>query len=135
MRYCSTIVLLWLVGEVMVVAQEKESEHPTGITAEEVSQGFVPIFDGKSLDGWVGLDGDTSSYYVKDGVLTCKSTGKQHLFTEKKYDNFILKLQIKLDPGGNNGIGVRTRIDEAPHLYGMEIQVLDDSYYDGRRPN
>jgi hypothetical protein len=89
----------------------------------------VPIFDGKSLDGWVGLDGDTSSYYVKEGVLVCKATGKKHIFTKREYADFILRLQIKLDPGGNNGVGIRTRISKAPHLHGMEIQVLDDPYY------
>lgn len=129
MRYCCWMVLLLLAGENLVLAQGKESEQATGITSEEVRQGFVPIFDGKSLDGWVGLDGDTSSYYVKDGVLVCTSNGNKHLFTKKKYDNFILRLQIKLDPGGNNGVGVRTRVDKAPHLHGIETQVLDDSYY------
>jgi hypothetical protein len=134
MRYCCWVLLMLLVGEGIAFAQGTDSKHTTGITAEEVSQGFVPIFDGKSLDGWVGLDGDTSSYYVKDGVLVCTSIGKKHLFTEKKYDNFILRLQIKLDPGGNNGVGVRTRIDKAPHLFGIETQVLDDSYYADGEP-
>jgi hypothetical protein len=34
-----------------------------------------------------------------------------------------------MDPGGNNGIGIRTTVDRAPHIHGMEIQVLDDPYY------
>jgi len=129
MRYCCSIVLVLFMGEIVAFSQQNESRQPTEITAAEVREGFVPIFDGKSLDGWVGLDGDTSSYFVDDGMLICSATGKQHLFTEQKYDNFILRLQIKLDPGGNNGVGVRTQIDKAPHLFGMEIQVLDDSYY------
>jgi hypothetical protein len=104
------------------------------LTAEEVAQGFVPIFDGRSLDGWIGLDDDTSSYYVQDGLLICKATGKVHIFTEKQYANFVLRLQFKLDPGGNNGIGIRTDISRAPHLYGMEIQVLDDDYYADGNP-
>jgi len=95
----------------------------------EPEEGFVPIFDGKTLDGWVGLDGDKDSYYVKDGMLICKDTGKVHMFTEKEYANFVFRLQIKMDPGGNNGIGIRTQLSRQPHLYGMEIQVLDDDYY------
>ncbi len=129
MCYCCFIVLVLFVGQSVALSQEQESGHPTEITAAEVHEGFVPIFDGKSLAGWVGLDDDTSSYYVEDGMLICKATGKKHLFTEQKYGNFILRLQFKLDPGGNNGIGIRTQIDKAPHLYGMEIQVLDDAYY------
>ena len=96
---------------------------------EEASQGFVPIFNGRDLTGWVGLNDDTGSYYVRDGLLICKDTGQVHIFTEKEYANFILRLQIKLDPGGNNGIGVRTQISPQPHIDGLEIQVLDDEYY------
>lgn len=93
-------------------------------------KGFVPIFDGKTLNGWVGIGGDTSSYYVQDGTLICKDTGKVHIFTDKEYANFVLRLQIKLDPGGNNGLGIRTKISKQPHIEGMELQILDDPYYD-----
>jgi hypothetical protein len=100
-----------------------------GLTAEEAAEGFVPLFDGKSLAGWVGLNGDTSSYYVRDAMLICKDTGKVHIFSEQEYANFILRLQIKLDPGGNNGLGIRTQITPEPHIYGMELQILEDDYY------
>lgn len=102
---------------------------PSGLCAAEAAEGFVPLFDGKSLAGWVGIGGDTSSYYVKDGMLICKDTGKVHIFTEKEYANFILRLQIKLDPGGNNGLGIRTKISKQPHIEGMELQILEDDYY------
>lgn len=101
---------------------------------EDTEQGFMPIFNGKDLTGWVGLKDDTSSYYVKDGLLICKDTGKVHIFTDKEYGNFILRLQIKLDPGGNNGIGIRTKITPRPHIEGMEIQVLEDDYYKDGTP-
>lgn len=110
-------------------AANGDAAAPTGLSAEEAAEGFVPLFDGKSLAGWVGIGGDTSSYYVKDGMLICKNTGKVHIFTEKEYGNFILRLQIKLDPGGNNGLGIRTQISKEPHIYGMELQILEDDYY------
>lgn len=94
-----------------------------------VEPGFVPIFNGRNLDGWQGLGGDTSSYYAQDGQLICKDTGKVPIFTVKEYANFILRLEIKLDPGGNNGVGIRTKVSKQPHLEGSEIQVLDDPYY------
>ncbi|MHB8863537.1 MAG: 3-keto-disaccharide hydrolase, partial [Pirellulaceae bacterium] len=114
--------------------QDRQTESVSGLSAAEAEEGFVPIFDGKSLDGWVGLKEDTSSYYVQDGMLICKETGHVHIFSEKEYANFVLRLQIKLDPGGNNGIGIRAQISDAPHIHGMEIQVLDDSYYEDGDP-
>ena len=62
-------------------------------------------------------------------ALVCKADGKVHIFTKQQYGDFILRLQIRMDAGGNNGIGIRTPVDPSPHLYGMEIQVLDDPYY------
>jgi len=104
------------------------------VSAAEAAEGFKPIFDGKSLDGWVGLKDDTSSYYVKDGILICSKEGNVHIFTKKEYANFVLRLQIKMDPGGNNGIGIRAQVSPEPHIYGMEIQVLEDAYYDDGDP-
>lgn len=99
------------------------------LSPAEAKEGFVSLFDGKTLKGWVGVEGTTNSYYVKDGLLICKDDGKEHIFTEKEFANFILRLDIKLDTGSNNGVGIRTKISKAPHLEGMEIQVLDDSYF------
>ncbi len=107
---------------------------PTGLSPKEVTDEFVPIFNGKSLGGWVGRNDDTSSYYVKDGMLICKATGRIHIYTKKEYSNFVLRLQVKMDPGGNNGVGIRTQDFSAPHLFGMEIQVLDDAYYADGKP-
>lgn len=92
-------------------------------------EGFVPIFNSKNLDGWQGIGGDTSSYCVENGELICKDTGKVHIFTTKEFSNFILRLEIKMDPGGNNGVGIRDKVSKQPHLEGNEIQVLDDPYY------
>ncbi len=102
-------------------------------TVAIAEEGFQPLFDGKTLGGWRGVAGSTDSYYVEDGMLICKPQGHDHIFTEKKYSDFVLRLEIKLEPGGNNGVGIRTKISKVPHLEGMEIQVLDDPYYaDGK---
>lgn len=98
------------------------------ITCEK-EKGFVPIFNGKNLDGWQGVGGDLGSYYVENGELICRDTGHTNIFSVKEYSNFILRLEIKMDPGGNNGVGVRTKVSKQPHIEGMEIQVLDDPYY------
>ena len=123
-----SLALLLLVPVAVVTADDKPADE-TRLSAQEAAEGFVPIFDGRSLDGWEGINDDTSSYEVDNGVLICKETGKVHIFTKKEYANFVLRFQIKLDPGGNNGIGIRAQKSTAPHLFGMEIQVLEDDYY------
>ena len=71
-----------------------------GLAADD----FSPIFNGRTLDGWTALAGDTSSYYVEDGQLICKGDGRKFIFSEKQYANFVLRFEFKMDPGGNNGI-------------------------------
>ncbi len=134
MRLLCLTGFLFLMGSIVAYGEDAKPASPSGLCPKEATEGFVPLFDGKSLAGWAGLNDDTSSYYVKDGILICKDTGKVHIFTEKEYANFVLRLQIKLDPGGNNGIGIRAQMSRAPHLYGMEIQVLEDPYYDDGDP-
>jgi hypothetical protein len=84
-----------------------------GLSREEADQGFVPIFDGKSLDGWKGA---TDGYAVENGLLVCLKKGGGNLFTVKEFGDFVFRFEFRLEPGGNNGISVR----------GHEIQVLDD---------
>ena len=53
---------------------------------QDKADGFVSIFDGQSMEGWLGnIDG----YEAKDGVLAClpgKGMGG-NIFTEKEYGN------------------------------------------------
>jgi hypothetical protein len=97
----------------------------TVIHAEEAEHDFVPLFDGKTLNGW---QGDTQGYVVepgREGVLVCKKGG--HVFTTKEYGDFIFRFEFKLEPNGNNGVGIRTPLGVNPAYHGMEIQILDNS--------
>lgn len=88
--------------------------------------GFVPLFDGKTLEGWRLERGRGSGYTVENGVLVCPAGGGGNLFTEREYANFVLRFEFKLSEGGNNGIGIRAPLQGDAAFVGMEIQVLDD---------
>ncbi|BCX48130.1 glycosylhydrolase [Haloferula helveola] len=89
--------------------------------AEEAPMKFVPIFDGKTLDGWKG-DG----YVVEDGAIVCTPKGR-NLVSDKIYANYVLDFQFKLPPGGNNGIGIHYPGQGDAAYTGMELQVLDNT--------
>lgn len=86
---------------------------------EIVNNGFVSIFDGKTLDGWkvysVKEDANKNYWTVESGTITCNTMGdKDHkavwLFYEDELDDFELKIKFqsyKSSPG-NSGIQVRS---------------------------
>ena len=91
-----------------------------------VDEGFVSLFDGKSLAGWTG---SLAGYAVEDGNLVCVTGGKGNLLTEAEYSDFLFKFEFKLTDGANNGLGIRCpKVAEGNlHLDGIELQILDDT--------
>lgn len=106
------------------------------VTAAAAAEpGFQPLFDGKTLKGWflaerpAAKDGKPSrGYIVEDGAIVCPADGGGNLLTEKEYANFILRFEFQMEPGGNNGIGIRTPKEGNPAYAGMEIQILDHGH-------
>jgi hypothetical protein len=93
-------------------AGQDKADGSKGLSKEEADQGFVSIFDGKTLTGWKGSQG----YVAENGLLICQKKGGGNLFTVKDYGDFVFRFEFRLEPGGNNGVSVR----------GHEIQILDD---------
>ncbi len=87
--------------------------------------GFVSLFDGQSLTGWVG---NKSSYLVKEGMIVIepKGGGGGNLYTEKEYGNFILRFEFQLTPGANNGLGIHAPLEGDAAYVGKEFQILDN---------
>ncbi len=94
------------------------------LRGDDSKAGFTPIFDGKSLDGWQGA---VDSYDVNDGAIVCKPGKGGTLYTAKEYGDFIVRLEFRLPPGGNNGLAIRYSGSGDPAYEGMcELQVLDN---------
>lgn len=87
-------------------------------------EGFVALFDGKTLAGW---QGDTKGYAVEEGAIVCQPKTGGKIFTDKEYGNFVLRFDFKLTPGANNGLGIRSPLQGDPAYVGMELQILDDT--------
>ena len=87
---------------------------------------FTEIFNGKNLDGWSGA---LSNYQVINGSIQCKKGKGGIIFTEKKYNDFIVDFEFNLPPGGNNGLAIRYPGKGNPAYNGMcELQILDSEH-------
>ncbi len=89
----------------------------------ECEEGFVSIFDGKTLDGWMGA---RESYKVEDGVIVSLPEKGGNMVTEKEYSDFILRFDFLLTPASNSGIGLRVPLKAHAATQGMEVQILDE---------
>jgi hypothetical protein len=84
--------------------------YPTPLV--DSNDGFVPIFNGTSLDGW---DGDPRYWRVEDhmivGEVTPATLLKQNNFLIWRGGapaNFELKAEFRISSGGNSGINYRS---------------------------
>lgn len=112
------------------------------ITSSE--KGFVPLFDGKTTNGWHTYGKSTAgkAWNVTDGALHLNVKGvsqaeRGDLVTDKEYENYHLKLEWKISEGGNSGIIFKVHEDKAKYgatySTGLEMQVLDnDKHPDGK---
>jgi hypothetical protein len=99
---------------------------PAG-AAQDQEEGFVPLFNGKDLAGWVYGRKSGEGYQVQDGVLYCTAKDGGTLFTEKQYADFVFRFEFKLTQNANNGVGIRSPLQGDPAYVAMEIQVLDNT--------
>lgn len=79
-------------------------------------EGWVQLFNGKDLDGWVQRGGK-AKYRVEDGQIIGSSvpkTGNSFLCTRKNYGDFILELEFKVDPALNSGVQIRSQCFDEP---------------------
>ena len=114
MRFNSSMLLLCLLLNASSPAQAED--------------GFVPLFDGKSLDGWTTLPGGT--WKVADGAIvgTQDSNEKRHgmLLSNKQYGDFVVRLKYK-SLEGNSGFYFRVqKVDHAVSVKGFQAEIDAD---------
>lgn len=96
------------------------------ILAERDAGAFVPVFDGKSFDGW---SGPLDSYEIIDGAIRCRKGAGGTIHTTEMYADFVARVEFRLPPGGNNGLAIRyPGSGDAAYEGFCEVQVLDDPH-------
>ncbi len=113
----TSVVLLSLIACVSV--KDKSS----------TSKKYTSIFDGKTLKGWTQLNG-TATYRVEEGIIigkTKEGSPNSFLCSDKLYNNFDLKFDVKVDNGLNSGVQVRSQTKDGPKGRGNGPQIEIES--------
>lgn len=100
-----------------------------GLGAAPQDDGFVPLFDGRSLDGWVNINCAPDTFGVRDGVIAVTGVPICEIRTTRMYENFVLELEYQHQQAkGNAGVFIWADALPArgqPFLRAIEVQVLD----------
>ncbi len=102
---CVACALLFIAsnGEYRTLKQDSTA---TGLSENDISAGWISLFDGKSLYGWKPT---TEANWKVENQTIVVSSGKPGLLrTTTQFDNYILKLEFKADSETNSGVFVRT---------------------------
>ncbi|HWQ90362.1 MAG TPA: DUF1080 domain-containing protein, partial [Clostridia bacterium] len=109
-----------------IFIREIPPDEANKLARQDDPPGFEPVFNGRNFDGWAG---PVENYEVKDSAIICKPDKGGTIYTQNQFSDFIVRLEFKVPPGGNNGLALRYP-GEGDTAYGgmCELQVLDDNY-------
>src|ERR1039457_1624196 len=109
-----------------------------GLTALGLSaadDGWVQLFDGRSLDGWRPSE-NKSSWKVVEGQLAAEGP-RSHLFYTgpvrgADFRNFELEVEVLTRPACNSGVYFHTAYQESDFPYkGFEVQINNTATGEG----
>lgn len=98
------------------------------VQPREQTEGFTSVFNGMDLDGWhvsrTSHQGTTGDFFVEDGAITLRQNPYGQggvLLSDKKYSDFELYVEVKIDSFCNGGIFLRST--ESGQAYQVELAV------------
>ena len=116
--------------------KNEANDDPLAMEAPE--EGFVPIFDGKTLEGWLG---DPQYWRVENGNLvgevtpsTLLKTNTFIIWQDGQPSDFELKLEFRIAEKGNSGVNYRSElVDSIPYaLRGYQADIDGRNTYTGQ---
>jgi hypothetical protein len=124
-RFALLTLMLATLVSLTAVAQEK----PLKLGKE------IKLFNGKDLSGWTYYLTDPNkkmsdvwSVDPKEKIIICKGNPAGYIRTEKKYTNYVLKLQWRFNPvtrqAGNSGVLLRVTGEDKVWPRSVEAQLM-----------
>src|SRR5262245_26758326 len=120
---CGLLVLF-----VLAVGAAQAADN--ALTTDERDAGWILLFDGKSLDGWMTSSEKPSQRPVEENSINPHKCGGYMMVHEEPRENFKFALDFKLSKGCNSGIFVRTwplkpRPGRDVGFNGLEVAIDD----------
>ena len=98
----------------------------------DIEDGFLPLFNGKNLDGWEQRNG-TATFEVVRGTIQGRATvggPSSFLCTLERYGDFDLRFSVKVDEGFKSGIQIRSLSKpgfKEGRVHGPKVEIESES--------
>jgi hypothetical protein len=121
---------LLVMAVVSVVPTVRAGTPDNALSPREKAEGWILLFDGKSLDGWKTSAGKTSKVPVENGTINPHKSGGYMMIHEKTWSDFQLALDFKISAHCNSGVFIRTfpltpRPGKDVGFNGIEVAIDD----------
>ncbi|MBS0260614.1 MAG: DUF1080 domain-containing protein, partial [Planctomycetes bacterium] len=116
----------------------KEPGESETAGTETPEAGFVSLFNGTDLTGWVEHPDQTASWTVEQGVIRCTGEHRSFLYTERDdFRDFHLRMKMRYVVEGLGAVGFRSAWGPAwpredpkiPDCYGVLIGAMPETAY------
>src|SRR5258706_15770010 len=118
-----------MIVPILILAALLPSPAPDNqLTRAEKKAGWILLFDGRTLNGWMTSSQTPSKVPVEDSCIQPHGAGGYMMVYEKPLTNYILSLDFKISKGCNSGVFVRTysltpRPGKVVGFNGVEIAI------------
>lgn len=139
MRALGCVALAAMVASCGGNANKKAAADSTATAGVAEEEGYTVLFDGKTFDGWRGYNRTDmpTAWTIEDGAIKINGSGMGEagakdggdiIFADKKFKDFELELEWKVDKGSNSGIFyLAQEVPDKPIFFSApEYQVLDN---------
>ncbi len=92
----------------------------------EKEEGFVSLFNGKDLSGWIPIC-KPGNFVVRDGAICTEREMGGYLRSWHAYGDFVFRGQYWIEDGGNSGFFIRAPLVGRESRIGFEFQIFGSS--------
>jgi hypothetical protein len=125
-------LLVALALALMPLAMAQEAARPNTLTAAEIADGWILLFDGETLFGW--QPATKVNWEVAGGVISASEGEVGLLNTTSEFADYVLKVDFRASKGCNSGVFLRTAAtpkDPAGDCYELNIAPPENPFPTG----
>jgi 3-keto-disaccharide hydrolase len=123
-RLPAVLIIVWA-----LVGRAEGPNPPNTLSPQERKQGWVLLWDGKTLNGWESRSG--AEWKIVDGAILTDSPKGGTLLTVDEYSDFILSAEFRTTADINAGIYLRLSREQRLSAYELQIRDVNPGNFSG----